>query len=1470
MNKRAKDLIMRTISVLLIMLLVVSDGHLIAGAQMAAGTQEGFHNLAEPFAAEPFAIEAFNLSMLPIIDPGSEGDTGIPEGIFVGDDEMPEFDPAYESGTEMPDGFPADDDDVPVSEIDFELDDEIPESTPADGSDVPVIDYLPEYEEGVMEGIPADNDEPDLYYSLRDEDEPEGIPADDDEPILDYITEVDEESEPPECDIPEDCDDPVLDYPVEITGFTMSVFMTANDGDMPALEPSNYEIPEGIPANDGDVPALDYVSDFPLDNWYFPTATPAAIEAFTTAITRVTIVYNGNGHTEGVVPASQVVNTPGGTFLPSPGSLVRRDHAFGGWVDTAGRIFQPGQYVSWSAGASGTVTFTARWIPNVVTIQYRGNGHTGGSVARAHTVSTPGGTTLAAPGNMVRAGHAFGGWRDSSGWIFQPGHPVSWSTITSGTVILDAHWIPNVVTIQYMGNGYNGGRVPANQTLSTPGSITLRQPGNMTRTGHTFGGWRDSLGRVFPGGHRMTWDVIASGTLTLHAHWIPNVVTIQYSRGTGSTGTIPANQTVITPGSINLAAAGNLRRVGHTFGGWRDSSGRVFRAGQTVTWPVMTSGTVNLEAYWIPNVITIQYRGNRHTAGSVPRNQTVITPGSVVLAPRGNLVRSGHAFAGWRDSSGRIFQAGQAIGWSHMASGTVVLEAHWVPNVVRVQYRSVGHTSGSVPSAQNVSTPGSVNLRAPGNMARVGHSFGGWRDSSGRIFESGQRVTWTEINNGTIELTAIWIPNVMTIHYRDSRGLAAPSQTLITPGSISLATPPSNLRKAGHSFGGWRDSTGRIFQPRQTISWNHMANGTVTFYAVWIPNVVTVQFRSTGHNFSAPPRARDIVTPGYTVLPPTAMTRPGHAFEGWRDTSGRVFQPGHILTWHHMTNGTVTLHAHWVPNALRIQYRGNGHTSGSVPSAQNVNTPGSVNLRAPGTMQRAGYVFGGWRDSSGNIFQSGQNLRWARAAGGTITLDAVWLRPSTAFVAYSGNGSTSGSVPTGHTVDVPGSFVARVPGNLARAGYVFGGWQHEASGRVFQPGQTVDVTVSGTMRLDPVWNPDRRLVWWWVFDEPLSNVHFRITVEREAQFYNHRDVYIGVASRLDSSLENVYVSRDGNSWTFIGLGMTTPFTPFSAEYTDILARYTDLTYELNRINPHPYARISPVHRLFNPFTHNSMDVLVRQYMENIANAFGDWSDMVLDRFLDFVEGLIRLADESAQQRQMLLEAAIASMNEALDQLMRDLNRGALNVLGTTVARLLQLLHVTSGSLAPDAAVEQRFAWNNARSSTIINNGFIYGQGGQPQDNLLIGLTGRGSGEGCGPFAVYNALFHMSGENNRPNPAMIIRWLDMAGAFNLGGSLGTNPQAMLDYLRVSGMSASIEYLPENLNLRINNPNVRASILLYIGDWSSRYVHYVMIIHDGSEFLIYNLEVFDTAPTPQRSINSWVNYETYIPFALITIR
>ena len=100
-----------------------------------------------------------------------------------------------------------------------------------------------------------------------------------------------------------------------------------------------------------------------------------------------------------------------------------------------------------------------------------------------------------------------------------------------------------------------------------------------------------------------------------------SLVTITYSGNGHTSGTVPANQTFNTPGSINLRGRGNLARTGHTFVGWRcPSASFIWHAGFPVSWDNAAQGTWSLEAYWLNLNTGITFEPIRHLTWWWPRS----------------------------------------------------------------------------------------------------------------------------------------------------------------------------------------------------------------------------------------------------------------------------------------------------------------------------------------------------------------------------------------------------------------------------------------------------------------------------------------------------------------------------------------------------------------------------------------------------------------------------------------------------------------------------------------------------------------------------------------------------------------------------------------------------------------------------------------------------------------------------------
>jgi hypothetical protein len=246
--------------------------------------------------------------------------------------------------------------------------------------------------------------------------------------------------------------------------------------------------------------------------------TDGNIQSIQSTDNNVTITYTSTGHISGELPEGHNGNTPY-YIIAGRHNLRRIGHRFDGWISSSsGSTWQPGQ----SVRILGTLdrTFDAVWVsvPHII-ITYTSTGHTAGELPVGHIVNTPD-SIIVREHNLEKTGYRFDGWlSSSSNRTFQPGQSVNVSGVNSRTY--DAVWVSvaSAATVNYCGNNNTGGTVPSRHSFSrTPATVTLKPPGTMTKSNHTFGGWRRD-NEIFQPNTIVT--ISQSGTYFFNAVWIP-------------------------------------------------------------------------------------------------------------------------------------------------------------------------------------------------------------------------------------------------------------------------------------------------------------------------------------------------------------------------------------------------------------------------------------------------------------------------------------------------------------------------------------------------------------------------------------------------------------------------------------------------------------------------------------------------------------------------------------------------------------------------------------------------------------------------------------------------------------------------------------------------------------------------------------------------------------------------------------
>lgn len=300
-----------------------------------------------------------------------------------------------------------------------------------------------------------------------------------------------------------------------------------------------------------------------------------------------------------------------------------------------------------------------------------------------------------------------------------------------------------------------------------------------------------------------------------------------------------------------------------------------------------------------------------------------------------------------------------------------------------------------------------------------------------------------------------WVPVSFiksTISYNANGGSGSMTSTFAQYNS-TFALTANKFTKTGHVFSGWnvyRSSdkkwyvsgegwktaseisskgytkklyknqySGTLSQPWISLG---KTNDTYTFYAVWTPNKLTVNYNANGGTITSDTyklssnmiyKKADNAklaqiwtynltqTNGLYNASTFGLSREGYTFNGWGTSAsgGTVFDqndaklvPSSINSSIKNGNCSTTLYAIWTPKTYSVKFDANG--GGGAPSAQ-TKTYGK-NLTLSSTKPtRNGYNFLGWATSKTAASAAYQPVS-SYTANSAVTLYAVWKADSTA------------------------------------------------------------------------------------------------------------------------------------------------------------------------------------------------------------------------------------------------------------------------------------------------------------------------------------------------------------------------------------------------------------------------------------------------------------------------------------------
>ena len=564
--------------------------------------------------------------------------------------------------------------------------------------------------------------------------------------------------------------------------------------------------------------------------------------------------------------------------------------------------------------------------------------------------------------------------------------------------------------------------------------------------GWEFAAWSDGS-ETYDAGESYTVEGDVTFTATWNEVSAPAVTyTVTYALGEHAAqgAEVPAAQTVNEGESVTLPAAPEAEE-GWEFAAWSDGT-ETYDAGESYT----VEGNVTFTATWnevsAPAVTyTVTYALGEHAAqgAKIPAAQTV-NEGESVTLPAAPAAAAGYAFSGWYVGNDPL------TGETYTPAASVTVTAQFAPITYTVEFSANGGSGDGM--ASMTFTYDAPQALTANTFTRTGYTFAGWTTNSEGTqaeYTDGQSVSnLTTQANATVTLYAVWTTNAYTVKFNANGGQGTMADQTFAYGTSQTLTRNA-FTYAGHIFEGWatsQDGDVEYEDGESVLNLTAEANGSVTLYAVWTANQITVNFH---YNYTT--EAQTIsVTIAYnsemgddedwaTSTQTIASSRNGYECTAWNtqaDGKGTAYTADTVLR----STETVDLYAQWSVIGYDITYELDGGTNADGNPATYTVESEAITLAAP---TRMGYNFEGWTYDGQK--EPEETVTIEKGSTGDRTYTAVWTAKTFTVTLDFYDDTTENKTIT---VTFDSTFGAAADNGWvaapARAGYEFAGWYDNA------------------------------------------------------------------------------------------------------------------------------------------------------------------------------------------------------------------------------------------------------------------------------------------------------------------------------------------------------------------------------------------------------------------------------------------
>lgn len=360
-----------------------------------------------------------------------------------------------------------------------------------------------------------------------------------------------------------------------------------------------------------------------------------------------------------------------------------------------------------------------------------------------------------------------------------------------------------------------------------------------------------------------------AGPFTLTAPSRPKyTVKFDANGGTGA----PSSQTKTYGYTLTLSST-KPTRTGYNFLGWSTS--------KTATSPTYYAGgsyTANsgatLYAVWELQSYTVSFNANG--GSGAPSSQTKYYGTNLTLSST-KPTWAGHTFVKWNtasDGSGTSYQPGA----TYSGNAALKLYAIWTLDSYTVSYDANGGTGAP---GNQVKYYGQALTLTTAIPSRPGYTFFVWRLNQGGTwvsYDPGSQYT----ENAAATFFALWTANKYKIKFNANGGSGSMSdQNMVYDTAANLTA--NAFSWAGHTFLGWATSATGSVVYKDGVSVSNLVSasgGSITLYAVWSINAITITFDATTNGGSTSETSRSI-NYGYAIGTLPTATRQYYKFSGW-------------------------------------------------------------------------------------------------------------------------------------------------------------------------------------------------------------------------------------------------------------------------------------------------------------------------------------------------------------------------------------------------------------------------------------------------------------------------------------------------------------------------------------------------------------------------------------------------------------